>query len=264
MVDDILLSPEEQDERAKQWLKDNGLALILGVVLGLGTVFGYNLYKDRQITNAEQASALYDAVLDAVKQSDVADIESQVSNLKKDYAGSSYAAKAVLLRARQLAVSDLAAALNELRWVGDNTTELGLLHTARIRQAKILMAQGELDAAKTLAGTEPYDGFDTHYYEILGDVGTQQESFSQARDDYQKAIDSIGAGDAAYRSVLNLKMNRLPADAQAADTQAGDVETTEVEVVDKQAVDEQPVNPPAAELQSVNSESGEKLASETN
>ena len=42
MADDIFLTPEEQDERARQWLKDNGPALIVGVVLGIGAIFGWD------------------------------------------------------------------------------------------------------------------------------------------------------------------------------------------------------------------------------
>ena len=210
MVDDILLSPEEQDERAKRWLKENGLALVVGVTLGLAAVFGYNSYKDYQIRSAESASALYDSVLSAVNQSELTDIKERVQQLKEDHAGSSYAAKAALLLARQLSVSDLNAALAELQWVAENADENGVQHSARIRQAKILIAQGDLAAAKVVASRESYDGFDTYYQEILGDIAAQQQSFDQARLHYQNAIDTQGEADSGYTAVLILKMNRLP------------------------------------------------------
>lgn len=210
MVDDILLSPEEQDERAKQWLKDNGMALVMGVVLGLGAIYGFNTYKDQQKTNAEEASVLYSQIISSVKDSDNADIENHVATLKDEYAGSPYAAKAVLLRARQLSVSSLDDALLELEWVSNNTDELGILHTARVRQAKVLIALEQLDAAKKLAETQPYDGFDSYYQEILGDISSKKENYEQARTHYQSAIDQVGASGTSYISILNLKMNRLP------------------------------------------------------
>jgi len=226
MVDDILLSPEEQDERAKQWLKDNGMALVMGVVLGLGAVYAFNNYRDQQKVNAEEASALYTQVINLVNDSDNADIENRVTTLKEEYAGSSYAAKAVLLRARQLSVSNLDDALQELVWVGENTDEIGILHTARVRQAKVLVALEKLDEAKSLAEIKPYDGFDTYYQEILGDIATKQENYEVARVHYQSAIDQVGAAGTGYIAILNLKMNRLPHNDSASE-EVDNVETEE-------------------------------------
>lgn len=242
MVDDILLTPEEQDERAKKWLKDNGLALVVGVVLGLGAVFGYNSYQDKLKSDAEQASALYDRVIELVRQSEVADISSQVESLKQDYAGSSYAAKAALLRARQLSVNDLDAALEELRWAENNSDEYGIKHTSRIRQAKILLAQNELDAAKSIASQEPYEGFGSFYHEILGDIANKQGDYNAANSHYQSAMDDLDNSDAGYRAVLSLKKDRLPvSDAEtAAAESASDAEATtpyDVESNDDASID---------------------------
>ena len=210
MVDEVILSPEEQDERAKQWLKDNGPAIVIGVLLGLGAIFGYNQYLDRQKRNAENASQLYDQALSTIQRSSIADIQSMVDTLKADHANSAYAHKAALLRARQLSVSDMPAALVELQWVSDHARESGVLHAAQIRQAKILLAQGELDAAKTIAETKTIQWFlDSYYHEILGDIALKQQSAAEARAHYQSAIDSLGSSESAYSSILTLKMNRL-------------------------------------------------------
>jgi len=211
MVDDILLSPEEQDEKAKQWLKDNGLALIVGVALGLGAVFGYNTYTAKQIANAEQASTLYNQALESIKASELADIEEPVATLKGEFPGTPYASKAALLRAKQLSVSDLSAASNELQWVIDNAKEFGVKHTARVRRAKIEVALGNLESAKSLATIDSAEGFGSYYQEILGDIAMAEGQEALARDYYQQSLDNLGASDAAYRSVLNLKLNRIPA-----------------------------------------------------
>ncbi len=224
MADDIFLTPEEQDERAKQWLKDNGMALVVGVALGLGAVFGYNQYQARQITNAEQASALYTEASTRFQQSELADISQPLERLKSDFSHTPYAAKAVLLRAKQLSVSDLSAAVPELQWVVDNAKETGLKHTALIRLAKVYLALGDLDKAHSTASGKSSQGFDSHYLEILGDIAVRRDEIDAARQHYQGAIDALAPADRGYSRILTLKMNRLPIDdvlAEAeADTQA--------------------------------------------
>ena len=210
MADDILLTPEEQDERAKQWLKDNGIAIVLGVCLGLGAIFGYNQYKANQLKNAQTASQIYNSVLQSFSDSELVDIEDRVETLKSDHTSTSYAAKAVLIRAKQLAVNDKLAAVKELQWVADNANEVGLKHAAQIRLAKLQLALGNEDQAMTIASQQPYDGFASHYYELLGDIAVKKNNLEEARDNYQQAMDSLNDSDSAYRAVLTLKLNQLP------------------------------------------------------
>jgi len=210
MADDIYLSPEEQDERARKWLKDNGPALALGIALGLAGIFGWEHYKNSQQQAAESASALYEQVLQEFGDSELADFDAQVAELKSSYADSSYAAKASLIKARQLVNTDLDSAVNELQWVLDNASENGLHHTARIRQAKIKLSQGDLDGAEKLAGHQPQQGFQSYYAELLGEVASRKGDYATAREQFQIAIDSLSPSQAAYGQVLTIRLNRLP------------------------------------------------------
>ena len=210
MADDIFLTPEEQDERAKKWLKDNGMSIAVGIGLGLAAVFGYNQYKDSVQLKAEQASGLYDEVITTHENSEISDIDVQVQQLKNDYASSSYAAKAVLVKAKQLSLSDQQSAMNELQWVIDNASEVGLQHTARVRLAKLHYASGDIDAARKLASVQPSNGFDSHYQEILGDIERKQGNFETARGHYEKASEALGATSRGYAQVLGMKLSRLP------------------------------------------------------
>ena len=211
MADDIFLTPEEQDERARKWLKDNGPALAIGIVLGLGAIFGYEQYKGNVQSKAEQASALYQTALSEVADSSLSNIDAQVKELKENYASSSYAAKAVLLKAKKLSINDLDAAYDELSWVVGNAKVAGLQHTARIRQAKIKLSQGDLDQAKALASVSPTQGFESNYAEILAEVNAREGNSEAARDYFQKAIDTLPTSQSGYAQLLTLKMDRLPA-----------------------------------------------------
>jgi len=216
MADDIFLTPEEQDERARKWLKDNGPALAIGIALGLAAIFGYEQYKDSVQRNAEQASALYQAALTEVNDSSLSDIDAQVTELKENYASSSYAAKAALLKAKKLSISDIDAAYNELQWVVDNAVESGLQHTARIRQAKIKLSQGDLEQARALASFTPREGFESNYDEVLAEVNVLEGNTAKARELFQKAIDALPSAQSGYAQLLSLKIDRLPADTAKA------------------------------------------------
>jgi len=210
MADDILLTQEELDEKAKQWLKDNGVALVVGIALGLGGIFGFNAYKDSKQANAEEASSLYSFVMDQVTTSNTINIDEPVNSLKTDHVGTPYAAKAVLIKAGQLAKTDVPASLVEYQWVIDNAKEVGLRHTAKIRKAKLYVSLSEYDKAKEIASQEPYDNFASHYNEILGDVAVGQAELEMAYGYYQQATEQLLPGDASYASVLQLKMAPLP------------------------------------------------------
>ena len=101
--------------------------------------------------------------------------------------------------------------IRDRQWVVDNASEFGLVHTARLRQAKIKLAQNELDDAKTLASHTPVQGFDSHYQEILGDIAVRSGDETQARVHYQAAMDALNGTQDTYVQVLSIKLDRLPA-----------------------------------------------------
>ena len=39
---------EERTEQVKQWVKENGLQIIIGVVFGLSAIWGWDYYQDYQ------------------------------------------------------------------------------------------------------------------------------------------------------------------------------------------------------------------------
>lgn len=215
MADDIFLTPEEQDERAKQWLKDNAFALIVGIVLGLALVFGYQYYKTQQRIKAEKASDVYQKVLGAMQSSGLAEISADIDLLKKEHPKSSYAAKSVLLYAKQLADKDLVSAVTEYDWVIANASESGVKQAALIRKAKALIGLNKLDEAAALANSELKGGGYTSYYQdLLATIAVKKGDTEAARSHYQAALAAVEDAADPYRRVIKLKLNRLPASAE--------------------------------------------------
>ena len=50
-------SEKEQLEQIKSWLKENGLSIVLGIVLGLGGVYGWRGWQAHKVDVAEEYSA---------------------------------------------------------------------------------------------------------------------------------------------------------------------------------------------------------------
>jgi len=209
MADDILLSSEEQDERARQWIKENAIYVIAGICLGIAAIFGVNKYKADKLAGAEQASALYASVTAQVANSNISDITGQIEELKNDFANTSYAAKSVLIRAKQLVVSgDLESAKQEFKWVMNNGADDAAKQIATLRLAKLEIYTENYSAASSLLGTTDMAGLDSHYAELKGDLANKQGQFDKAKEYYQQAIDSANNLSPQYADLLNNKINR--------------------------------------------------------
>ena len=53
---EIYSTEEQQEEAIKRFFRENGLALAIGIVAGLGGLYGWKAYNQNQITTAEKAS----------------------------------------------------------------------------------------------------------------------------------------------------------------------------------------------------------------
>ena len=63
-------SEAEQMERAKDWLRTNGLWIIAGIAIGAGGLGGWRWYQERRDAQAETASARYEELVDAFTRND--------------------------------------------------------------------------------------------------------------------------------------------------------------------------------------------------
>ena len=63
-------SEAEQWERAKDWLRTNGLWIVAGIAIGAGGLGGWRWYQERRDTQAEDASARYEEMIDAFARND--------------------------------------------------------------------------------------------------------------------------------------------------------------------------------------------------
>lgn len=189
------LTDEEQVERIKKWWKDNHRSVIVGVLAGLLLVFGWQYWRQRQVTRQEQASTMYAHVLQANTNSDAdrKTRETIVDNLKTIYPRSTYSALATLLVAR-VSIQDnhLQQTQEQLTWVIDHSRDAVLKQVARLRLARVLLAQKSYDAALVQLDKATLDSFRGITAEIRGDIYVAQGKTEQARQAYQTALRANG------------------------------------------------------------------------
>lgn len=205
---DYMHSDEENIERIKQWFVENGLMLLVVIVLAVGGTAGWRFWHNHQQAVAADASQVYETMMTALSAGSNDKASAAADSLIKDYSGSTYADYAHLLLAK-LAVqsNDLKGAATQLKTVAEDPAVDELGYTARVRLARVYIAQGNLDAAeKLVAGTFP-KAWQGSALELKGDIAQAQHKESAARDAYTTALDLMQGG--ADRDRVQMKLDNL-------------------------------------------------------
>jgi predicted negative regulator of RcsB-dependent stress response len=201
-------SDKEQIETLKRWWRDNGTALILGLAIGLAALFGWRYYNERKIAVAEQASTTYDVLLRALQADDMKEAAVIGERIMTEHTDSSYSVLAALLLAKAAEQqTQLDEAKQKLRWAAEHAESPELKRIAIARIARMLLSEGQADAAwKELvsAGVIDVDGF----YELRGDILAAQGKSDEARAMYLKVLAQAEAGGLDTRGT-QLKYDNL-------------------------------------------------------
>jgi predicted negative regulator of RcsB-dependent stress response len=202
-------SEDEQVEKLKAWWKSYGNALIAGVALGLAILFGGRYWQHYQAEKAAEASALFDELVYSINEKKNNNVSVLGSRIIKDYARTPYAGLAALILAREnYDRHDKEKAKKQLAWAIDNARENGVRQVARLRLARIQLADDNIVGAEQLLKVEPIPGFELDFYELKGDVLKKKGDKAGARTAYGKAIAHAGSAG-KYINKLQMKIDDL-------------------------------------------------------
>jgi len=202
---------EEQLAQIKDWWQRNGKPLVLGAVIALVLVFGWQFWQKHQINQAQSASVVYQQLLGAALESgeaDAAEVSRLGNVLKKDFAGTHYAQYGSLFVAKVAVESGrLDEAASELRAIVDKPADKTLDELARQRLARVLAAQDKADEAIKLLDGKVDAAFVASREELRGDLLVQLGRNDEAHAAYSKAKESLSQ-DAAIGG-LQMKLDDL-------------------------------------------------------
>ena len=203
----------EQGEIVKKWLRENGSAIVMGLVISFGGLFGFKQWQGWQESSRQRAATEFEVMDQLLAGGQVDAAMANFQNLQDDFAKSPYTSMAALKMARariELNQTDLAIGLYQS--VVDNGHPKALTVVARERLARVLLDQGEAEKAlQVLDGASEITGFESRFAEVRGDIQYSLGHTDEAVAAYLEALQQLesGAGD---RAKLRMKLQALGAD----------------------------------------------------
>ncbi|EIC5075550.1 TPA: YfgM family protein [Vibrio parahaemolyticus] len=195
---------EQQVEAIKDWWKENGKAVIIGAVVGLGGLFGWRYYQDTVIQASETASQSYTTAMNTLQEKGV-DAQSDVQAFIESNEVKEYSVLAALQLAKaQVEAKDFAAALEQLKWAQSNTKDAALYPLISYRIARIETEMGNFDAANTELGKVTDTAWAGRIAELRGDIALRQGDKDAAYAAYTEAQQAADASP-----TLQMKLDDL-------------------------------------------------------
>ena len=221
---DLLGDEQDQWEALKGWLRQNGMALVAGLLLGTIGLLGWRWWQGHQVEQAQASTTAYEAMLQSFDSPDKDAAGKAFDSFIAAHAGSAYGPAARLAYARVLVErNELDKAVTQLAEVSSKAGDEQLRLVARLRLARVQLALGKHDEALATLGSLPEGAFKSTYAEVKGDVLLAKGDQAGALAQYQAAKAARQSGELGLAAqapgredLLALKLHDLSAAAPAA------------------------------------------------
>ncbi|CPR17909.1 YfgM family protein [Brenneria goodwinii] len=203
---EVYSTENEQVDALRRFFIENGKALAVGVVLGVGALIGWRFWLNHQSNSAMQSSALYQQISDRLaegKTEDVASAEKFSAENKN-----SYGVLASLELARHYVdQKDFAKAEQQLVQAQSQTKDADLLSLVNLRLARVQLQENKADDALKALDAIKLDGWVALAAEVRGDALVSKGDNQAAREAYNKGLDANPPQ--ALQAFLRMKLNNL-------------------------------------------------------
>lgn len=201
---------EEQEKIAtlKAWWQQYGNLATWLLVAVLAAYSGWAGWQYHVRTQAVQASALYDELMEAAGKKDNAKVQRAAGDMESKFGRTVYATMGALVAAKSaFDANDLKTAKTQLQWAIEHGND-EYQAVARLRLAGVLLDEKAYDEAlKTLAAdTKPQ--FAAAVNDRKGDVLAAQNKLVEARAAYKAALDATDKKNPG-RQLIELKLESV-------------------------------------------------------
>ena len=203
------LTEQEQIQQLKNWVKQYGLTILLGILIALILSSGWRFWQHRHDKMLRHASAVYDEMIAMRAQNNTKGTVIQAQKLLTHYPKTPYAEMAALLLARNDAInSKYDEAITQFNWVINHSKNSALREIARIRIARILITQKKPDDALEVLKKVTNKSFFGLADEVRGDAYLARHDIASARKAYQLALEELPNAETS-RPILEMKYDNL-------------------------------------------------------
>jgi len=208
----------EQSEQVRRWLRENGLSIVIGVVLALALIFGWRQWQAHRAGHGAQAAEQFFALQNAMLAGQGAQVDRIADALEKDYADTPYAALAAAARA-SMAVGEnkFDVAQKALQWAVDHTPTPALHSIYLLRLARVQLAQNQAQQALATLDSMPADEYAALSQELRGDTLLKLGRAADARAAYAQALSALSSSTPpGERESLQMKLDNIAPAGDAA------------------------------------------------
>ncbi|OOE44053.1 hypothetical protein BZG06_08270 [Salinivibrio kushneri] len=194
---DVYTTEEQQVEAIKKWWRDNGKAVVIGAVVGLGALYGWRYFQSQQLANQAQASQQYEQVLSGIESGDTVSLSELEGH-------EGYRALAALqLAQKHVAQGELDSAQAQLKKAQQAVKDDALYGLVTTRLARVEAELENYSAALNELDKVTTESWTAKVAEIRGDVLLRQGDKQAARDAYAASL------AAAESPTVNMKLDNL-------------------------------------------------------
>ncbi|STQ72247.1 YfgM family protein [Hafnia alvei] len=203
---EVYSTENEQVDALRRFFIENGKALAIGVVIGIGALLGWRYWQNHQQAEMTGASQSYQQASEALtggKADGVALAEKFIEKNANNYG----VLAALQLAQHEIDQKNFAKAEQQLAWAQGQTKDENLKSLIDLRLARVQLQENKLDEALKTLDLIKATGWVAMAQDIRGDVLVKKGDVKGAREAYSKGL----ASDASQslQGLLRMKLNNL-------------------------------------------------------
>jgi len=203
---EVYNNENEQVDALRRFFANNGKALAVGVIIGIGALAGWRYWTGHQVSNSAEISANYQKVTQAMQGDRPQTLEAVAKFASEN--NNTYGALAALDLAKQYVdQQQLDKAATQLQTGLKATKDENLQAVLNLRLARVQLQQKQAEAALKTLDAVKGEGWSAIIADIRGEALLSKGDKQGARDAWSKGIASDASP--ALKQMMQMKMNNL-------------------------------------------------------